>query len=159
MNIVLARIDDRLVHGQVVTDWVKYTRCERIIIVNDQVAGDEIRKRLLAASIPPGIKLNVLTIKKAAEVYHNPKHQDLKAMLIFANPKDVLALLQNGVLLKSINVGGMSYKNGKKQLATAVFIDENDKANLIQIYEAGVRLEIRMLSSDNQIDLMEVMGR
>ena len=75
MNIVLARIDDRLIHGQVVTVWSKVTNCQRIIVCDDDVANDTIRATLLKQVAPAGIKSHVVTLDKAIRVYNNPKYE------------------------------------------------------------------------------------
>lgn len=64
MDVKLLRIDSRLLHGQVATDWAKNTAIERILVVCDQAAGDNIRKTLLMQAAPPGIKVHVLTVSK-----------------------------------------------------------------------------------------------
>ncbi|HEY8804985.1 MAG TPA: PTS sugar transporter subunit IIB, partial [Clostridium sp.] len=116
MKISLARIDDRLIHGQVVTSWSKETKCERIIVCNDEVAADTMRKTLLEQVAPPGVKSNVISIEKAIRVINNPKYANVNVLLLFTNPTDVLRLVEGGVDLKTINIGGMSFKEGKKQI-------------------------------------------
>ena len=74
MNITLARIDDRLIHGQVTTVWSKVANAQRIIICNDDVYNDEVRRTLLRQAAPPGMKVNVVNIEKAVAVYHNPQY-------------------------------------------------------------------------------------
>lgn len=73
MNIVLARIDDRLIHGQVATVWAKVTGCQRIIVCDDEVAADTIRATLLKQVAPPGIKSSVVNVDKAIRVYKKSK--------------------------------------------------------------------------------------
>jgi mannose/fructose/N-acetylgalactosamine-specific phosphotransferase system component IIB len=69
MNITLARIDDRLIHGQVTTVWSKVANAQRIIICNDEVYNDEVRRTLLRQAAPPGMKVNVVNIEKAVAVF------------------------------------------------------------------------------------------
>ena len=73
MKICLARIDDRLIHGQVATVWVKAVGCNKIIACSDEVAADQLRKSLLLQVSPTGIKAYVLPIDKAIEVYKKPQ--------------------------------------------------------------------------------------
>lgn len=154
MKISLVRIDDRLIHGQVVTSWSKETRCETIIVVNDEVAADTMRKTLLEQVAPPGVKSNVVSIEKAIRVINNPKYVDVNAMLLFTNPTDVLRIVEGGVDLKSINIGGMSFKEGKKQITGTVSVNEKDIEAFKKLHEKGIELEIRKVTSDSRIDLM-----
>lgn len=86
MNITLARIDDRLIHGQVTTVWSKVANAQRIIICNDEVYNDEVRRTLLRQAAPPGMKVNVVNIEKAVAVYHNPAISGRNRFLSFHSP-------------------------------------------------------------------------
>lgn len=157
MNIALARIDDRLIHGQVVTVWTKETRCERIIVCNDEVAEDVIRRTLLTQVAPPGIKASVVDIEKAIRVCKNPKYAETRVLLLYTNPTDVLRMVEGGVDIKSVNIGGMSFKEGKKQMTKAVSVDEKDIESFRKLHEKGIELEIRKVTSDAKIALMSIL--
>ena len=154
MKISLARIDDRLIHGQVVTSWSKETKCERIIVVNDEVAEDVMRKILLEQVAPPGVKSSVVGIDKAIRVLKNPKYDNVNVMLLFTNPTDVIRMIEGGVALKSINIGGMSFREGKKQITGAISVNDQDIEAFKKLNEKGIELEIRKVSSDSKINLM-----
>ena len=154
MKISLARIDDRLIHGQVVTSWTKETKCERIIVCSDEVADDSIRKTLLEQVAPPGVKASVVEIEKAIRVYKNPKYSEVNAMLLFTNPTDVLRMVEGGVDLKSINIGGMAFKEGKKQITGTISVNEKDIEAFKKLNEKGIELEIRKVVADSKVDLM-----
>lgn len=157
MNIVLARIDDRLIHGQVVTVWTKETRCERIIVCNDEAAGDPIRKTLLTQVAPPGLKANVADVEKAIRVYYNPKYADTRALLLFTNPADVLRMVEKDVAIKSVNIGGMSFREGKKQVTKAISVDAYDRECFQKLHDRGIQLEIRKVPTDAKEDLMSFL--
>jgi PTS system sorbose-specific IIB component len=99
MNITLARIDDRLIHGQVTTVWSKVANARRIIICNDEVYNDEVRRTLLRQAAPPGMKVNVVNLEKAVAVYHNPQYQNETVFYLFTNPQDVLTMVKQGSIL------------------------------------------------------------
>lgn len=152
MIINLSRIDDRLIHGQVVTVWAKEANAKRIIVVSDEVSNDEIRKTLVKQAAPPGIKVNVVNVDKAALVYNNPKYKDETVFYLFTNPTEVLRLVEKGVPLKTINLGGMSYKNGKRQLTKAVCIDDEDILAFKKLIEKGVEIDLRVVASDPKVN-------
>ncbi|MCX7883468.1 MAG: mannose/fructose/sorbose PTS transporter subunit IIB [Caloramator sp.] len=154
MQIVLSRIDDRLIHGQVATIWSKETGCNRIIVVSDEVANDTLRKTLLVQVAPPGVKANVITIDKMIEIYNNPKYDSFKALLLFTNPADVLRIVEGGVDIKTVNIGGMSFKEGKKQITSAVSVDDKDIEAFKKLNEKGIELEIRKVPTDPKVDIM-----
>ncbi|TQR95434.1 mannose/fructose/sorbose PTS transporter subunit IIB [Paenibacillus ottowii] len=154
MEISFVRIDDRLIHGQVATVWVKETKCNKIIAVSNEVAADTLRKTLLLQVAPPGIKAYVVTIAKAIEAYNNPKYNDFKTLFLFTNPTDVLQVVEGGVPFTSVNVGGMCFKEGKTQITGAVSVDKQDVEAFYKLHEKGIELEIRKVASDPKINLI-----
>ena len=152
MIINLARIDDRLIHGQVTTVWSKEANANRIIIVSKEVNNDEIRKTLVRQAAPPGIKVNVVDVEKAVRVFNNPKYDNDTVFYLFTNPGEVLELVESGVPLKKINIGGMSFKNGKTQITKAVSVNEEDVAAFRKLKALGVELDLRVVISDPQVD-------
>lgn len=159
MKIALARIDDRLIHGQVVTVWSKVTNCQRIIVCNDDVANDELRKTLLTQVAPPGIKSHVVSIDKAIRVINNPKYENDIVLLLFTNPTDVLRLVEAGIDIKSVNIGGMSYKEGKTQITNAVSVNEEDINAFKELNKRNIELEIRKVASDSKTDIMPLLNK
>ena len=159
MNIVLARIDDRLIHGQVATVWSKSTNCQRIIVCDDDVAKDKIRATLLKQVAPAGIKSHVVDLDKAIRVYNNPKYENERCLLLFTNPTSVLYLVEHGVDIKSVNIGGMSFHEGKRQITSAVSVDDKDVESFKKLNEKGIELEIRKVDTDKKVNLMDVMNK
>lgn len=159
MDIRLVRIDDRLIHGQVATAWSKATGIERIIVVDDSVAQDELRKFLLKQAAPPGIKSNVVTKKKLVEVYQDLLFDGMKVMLLFATPQDVLSVVQAGVKLQSVNIGGMRFSVGKKMITNFISLDDADVETFTTLAGLGIELEIRQVPTDRKNDLMLQMAK
>ena len=155
MEISFVRIDDRLIHGQVATVWTKDSGCNRIMAVSDEVASDDLRKQLVIQVAPPGIKAYVVTIEKAIEAYKNPKFDSFKTLFLFTNPTDVLRIVEGGVDIKSVNVGGMCYKDGTKQITSALCMSEADIDSFKKLNELGIELEVRKLAKDNKINLID----
>ncbi|CAI1506483.1 PTS mannose transporter subunit IIAB [Serratia entomophila] len=159
MKIGLARIDDRLIHGQVATRWTKETNVSRIIVVSDEVAADHVRKTLLTQVAPPGVTAHVVDVAKAIRVWNNPKYAGDRVMLLFTNPTDVWRLVEGGVDIKSVNIGGMAFRQGKTQVNNAVSVDEKDIEAFKKLNERGIELEVRKVSSDNQLKMMDLINK
>ena len=159
MKIALARIDDRLIHGQVVTVWSKETKCQRIIVCNDDVANDEIRKTLLTQVAPPGVKSHVGDIDKAIKVINNPKYENDIVLLLFTNPTDVLRLVDAGIDIKSVNIGGMSFKEGKIQITPAISVNAEDIKSFKALNKKNIELEIRKVASDSKSLIMPLIEK
>lgn len=159
MDIRLARIDDRLIHGQVATVWTKETQVERIIVCNDEVAKDEIRSTLLKQVAPPGVKSSVVDVEKGIRVYNNPKYETTPVMLLFTNPTDVLRFVEAGVPITTVNIGGMAFREGKTQITNAVSVDEKDVAAFRALNEKGIELEIRKVAADSKVMMIQLLDK
>ena len=134
MELVLTRIDSRLIHGQVATSWVKATKLEAIFAVNDDVAEDKIRKSLLLQVAPEGVKSFVIPVDKAIAVY-------------------VVRLIEGGVDIKTVNVGGMTFKEGDKLISKAVAINKDDLEAFNKLRSMGVELDMRQLVTSAKEDI------
>lgn len=158
MQFGLWRIDDRLIHGQVATRWTKETGISRIIVVNDQVVKDKTRATMLKQAVPPGVTAHVVDIDKMIRVYNNPEYAGEKVMLLFTNPSDALELVRRGVPIKSINIGGMAYKEGRVMLDTSVSVDEKDIAAFKELDQHGIELEVRKVASDKKVPVLQLIA-
>lgn len=159
MKIGLARIDDRLIHGQVATRWTKETNVTRIIVVSDEVAADNVRKTLLTQVAPPGVTAHVVDVAKMIRVWNNPKYGKDKVMLLFTNPGDVVRLVEEGVKIPSVNIGGMAFRQGKTQVNNAVSVDAKDIEAFKKLNDRGIELEVRKVSSDQKLKMMDLIGK
>ncbi|ELY5801576.1 PTS mannose transporter subunit IIAB [Cronobacter sakazakii] len=159
MVIGLARIDDRLIHGQVATRWTKETNVSRIIVVSDEVAADNVRKTLLTQVAPPGVTAHVVDVAKMIRVYNNPKYAGERVMLLFTNPTDVERIVEGGVKITSVNIGGMAYRQGKTQVNNAVSVDEKDIEAFKKLNALGIELEVRKVSNDPRLKMMDLISK
>lgn len=159
MTIGLARIDDRLIHGQVATRWTKETNVKRIIVISDEVAADTVRKTLLTQVAPPGVTAHVVDVAKAIRVYDNPAYAKDRVMLLFTNPTDVVRVVEGGVKITSVNIGGMAFRQGKTQVNNAVSVDDGDVAAFEKLNKRGIELEVRKVSTDSPVKMMDLINK
>ncbi|MBJ3780272.1 PTS mannose transporter subunit IIAB [Enterobacter asburiae] len=159
MVIGLARIDDRLIHGQVATRWTKETNVRRIIVVSDEVAADTVRKTLLTQVAPPGVTAHVVDVAKMIRVYNNPKYAGERVMLLFTNPTDVERIVEGGVKITSVNIGGMAFRQGKTQVNNAISVDAKDIEAFNKLNARGIELEARKVSTDQKLKMMDLIGK
>ena len=157
MEIAFCRIDDRLIHGQVATVWSKVTGCNRIMCVSDEVAKDELRKKLLLQVVPPGLKGYVIPVDKAVEAYKNPKYNSFKTLFLFTNPTDVLRAVKGGIPFKSVNLGGKCFKDGDTLISQAVSVNAQDVAAIKELVSMGIEVEMRKLVNDPKVDAMDAL--
>ncbi len=158
MKITLIRIDDRLIHGQVCTGWSKTLKISRIIVVNNKISKDLIRTKLLQQVSPPSINSHVVDIKKFIKVYNNPKYNNDKVLLLFTKPSDIIKIIEKGVKIKSINIGGMSYKKNKKQITDSISVNKKDINAFYKLHKMNIELEIRKVPNDKKLNLINILN-
>ncbi|WP_339181040.1 mannose/fructose/sorbose PTS transporter subunit IIA [Oceanobacillus sp. FSL W7-1293] len=159
-DYVLARIDSRLLHGQVATSWTRSTSPTRIIVVSDTVAKDELRKKLIQQAAPSGIKAHTVPIQKMVELAKDDQHfGGQRALLLFENPQDVLRAIEGGVPLDTINVGSMSHSTGKVQPNKVLAFDQNDIDTFKKLKELGVDFDVRKVPADSYGNMDEILRR
>ena len=130
-----------------------------IIVVSDEVAADTVRKTLLTQVAPPGVTAHVVDVAKMIRVYNNPKYAGERVMLLFTNPTDVERLVEGGVKITSVNVGGMAFRQGKTQVNNAVSVDEKDIEAFKKLNARGIELEVRKVSTDPKLKMMDLISK
>ena len=148
-NIVLVRIDDRLIHGQVMTGWVNYTKATNIIIVDDQVARDEFSLQMFEMVKPSGVEIAALTVEEAQEKLKDEDYLKEKTIILCKTPREPYELIKDGVSFDVLNVGGMGGKPGRQRYFRNIAISEEEMEILKEIEGKGVRVEFRILPDDN----------
>jgi PTS system mannose-specific IIB component len=149
IDIAFARIDTRLLHGQVATTVTKMVNPDRIIVCSDAVAHDELRKSMIEQAAPPGVKAHVVPIWKIIEVSKDPRFGDTRAMLLFETPQDLLRALEGGVEIKEVNLGSMAHSLGKVVVTNAVAMDQDDVDTLEKCAAMGVKFDVRKVPADS----------
>jgi len=150
VSIKIVRIDDRLIHGQIVQGWLKTVEVDKILIVSDEVANDEMQQILLSMAVPSSVKLVIKNIKDASYELSNDVYEKDKLMILFSNPQEAVKIVDNGIKFQSINIGGMHYSHGKKQLLPNLSVDKNDVISFLKLIDSGIELETRALPQDDR---------
>ncbi len=155
MAILLYRIDDRLVHGQVVVGWGRVLKADAIVVASDRAAGDELAKTMMEMGAPANVKVEVLPVSEAAAKIRDGFYDDRATIVLFETPGDVLRLVDAGVVMKKLNVGGMHFCDGKRLLMEAVSVDATDCRSLREIDRRGVDVYVQMVPQAKPVGLIE----
>ena len=145
-NILLTRIDNRLIHGQVATQWTSTIGANLLLVANDEVAGNKMRQNLMNMAAPQGVATRYFTIQKTIDVIHKAAPRQ-HIFIIVESPEDALRLIKGGVPIKKLNIGNMHMSEGKRQVATSVAVNDEDVAAFRALQEAGVELSIQRVPS------------
>ena len=154
MPIVFARVDDRLIHGQVVQAWLPELNVDEVLIPVSKGKENQVNTRLLRLSLPYEYKLTVLNSHECARYTLDAKQ---RIFLLMSSLKELTDVISDGLQLESVNIGGMHFKEKAQKLADNVFLDEEDKHFLKIINDLGIRIETRAVPNAQSISVKEVL--
>jgi mannose/fructose/sorbose-specific phosphotransferase system IIB component len=158
VTIVLFRIDDRLIHGQITVAWSRFSNPDIIAVVSDKVASNEIQRSALELAAPLGVDVVIYSILQAVkELGPESSKSKKKIFVIVPSPEDALKLLEGGVEIKSINVGQMGFTNGKKQISKTISVDSKDVADFRKLLSKGIEIEHRQLPGNRKVQLKTLL--
>lgn len=139
-GITHIRIDDRLIHGQVATMWTNELGATRIMVINDEVANNDMQKSLLRMAAPPNVSTSIITRETAVKNISSGKYKGQKVFIVVKSPLDILYLLKNGLDIKEINVGNMSAKSNTEVIKTTISVTKEEKEAFKELIERGVEV-------------------
>lgn len=150
MSIVLARIDSRLVHGQVLEAWVPYVDADCIVVANNAVAGESFQRMVMQAAVPSSIKLIIGTLEETASILSSADLLRKRVLLLFANSDDALKVRQLGVEFSKLNLGNMHSSAGKDRYTCTIALDQQDIDILKKVEEQGVKIVSQCVPADRE---------
>ncbi len=154
MSLVGFRIDDRLLHGQVVENWIEALRPGLIVVANDRAAADAFTQELYAAALPPGVRLIVAPLPAA---WAAAREFGGRVFMIAATPADALALVELGLDTDTITIGGLHHASGKERVLDYVYLDGTDRDHLRRLSGRGMVLVAQDVPKRRAIDLAPLL--
>lgn len=155
-NIVLVRIDNRLIHGQVATAWTNYVGANLLVVPNDDVARNEMRQSLMDMATPQGVQTRYFSVQKTIDVIHKASEKQIIGLIV-ETPQDVLRLAEGGVPMSLVNIGNMHMEPGKKQISKSVCVNDYDVDTFKKLSNMGIKLEIQRVPSEGKEDLLKLI--
>lgn len=147
------RVDDRLIHGQVVTQWVKVFKAQKIVVIDNDVAKDKMQKNILKFAAPPDIKVSVLSVDKAVEVWNKNQFGNLNVFVLFRNVKYIKECQEKGLRFEEISLGQMAIINDRKQIYKQLGLDESEAQTVLDLEKSGVNIYFQMQPTDKKESL------
>lgn len=154
MPIILARIDDRLIHGQVTEGWCSKLKPRLVLVVSDEVVSSEWQRELCLASLPCCFEGKVTGIEEAPAIINELESDSRSSYVLFESPRDAFRVIEHGANIRKLNVGGLHSTRGKREILDYIFVDEEDALYLRQIVRMGVALDFRDLPDHEDVDVM-----
>ena len=156
-NIVLCRIDDRLIHGQVVTSWVKQTNANRIVIVDNPLKKDAFMQKILKAAAPSNIKVDVLDEEEGVNFLKEDSPEGEKVIILVKVPEILEVLIDGGVELEKIILGGMGSKAGRKKFNKNVSASQEEVETMKRIIKKGSSIYFQLVPTEKATDVQKLL--
>ena len=154
MKVVLSRIDERLVHGQVIASWAKQLAIKRILVIDDKLANDSFMSDVLAMAAPTGVVVKCISTEDAFnELTTNV--DEVNTMLLFKGVDCCLKLVKLGYVMQRLNVGNMGSGPSRKGITKRVFMSDEEVSMVKELISLDVFVYLQMLSSDNEVNIIK----
>lgn len=151
MENLIIRVDDRLVHGQVLVGWVMRLSLACIIVGNDELVKNKLKKNLIRLTVPEEIELHILDLKHTAELLKNEIKP--RTILLLEDLKSVRTIIEYGACIKTIIIGGLHYGAGKKEFAPYLWLSEDDVNLCMELKQMGVKINCQPLPTDEKLPI------
>lgn len=142
------RVDNRLVHGQVIESWLPYLGARTLVVVNDRLAKDALQQQIMQLAIPGRIKVSFISVADIQTLYSSLEAEGHGTLFLFADCADVMRVVEQGVPVPILNIGNMHYAPGKRQLCPHVAVSEDDLLCFEMLKQKGARLDFRSVPGD-----------
>lgn len=160
MEVLNVRLDDRLVHGVVATNWIPRLKVQRVVVINDEAAGNQMMKSVLRMATPKNVNLSVITLEKALDNFKINRYGNEKIMIVVKELEPIIGLLENQFQIPKLTLGNLG--NQVKDESTTVltrFVSVNKKTipQLMRIAEYGTEIEAQLIPEDAAEDVIRLM--
>lgn len=145
MAVALARIDDRMIHGQVTVGWGRQLRPDLILLANNAIAADPWQLRVYASSVPPEIDVEILSVAEAVTRLAAAEETGERVLLLTATPGEMAELVRLGAPIGTVNLGGLHFQAGKQEMLPFVYVDRQDVIALDRLLRHGVSLSAQQV--------------
>ena len=150
MKLVLTRIDNRLIHGQVLEAWVPFVQADCIVVANDAIAGNQLKKIMMQASVPSRMRVEIATVTEAVSLLNSEQLGKCRVLLLFGTTADAIRAYREGLVYDQLNLGNLHADKGKARLSCTLFLNPADLDDLQLLDQAGVKISSRCIPADSE---------
>ena len=157
MDVQLFRIDDRLIHGQVVLGWAKPLKSERILLCADEVSQSEWEKELYSTCVPDHLKTLVCNVDETATILASEIHPEDKTIVLVKEPRVVMDIVNKGYVPGSINLGGLHFSDHRKKYLSYIYLNDEEKNQLHWLLDKGIQIYCQDVPTSKALDVLDVI--
>jgi mannose/fructose/N-acetylgalactosamine-specific phosphotransferase system component IIB len=159
MAVQLFRIDDRLIHGQVVIGWAKPLNCQRIVLCDNDVAINEWERKLYTSCISEKMESLFFTTKQTASYLSDNGHDQKRTIVLLKSPKDALEVIDSGYKPLAVNLGGLHYAPERKEYLPYIFLSKEDISDLKSITSKGIPIFCQDIPTGKKYNIAQLIAR
>lgn len=159
MSINLVRIDFRLIHGQIVTKWIRSVKAKKIMVANDALSQDPFMSDVYVMSAPPGIDVEIVSVDEFVNKWNETKFEDEDILLLFKDVNDVYRVYQAGVKFDRVQIGGLGGAPGRKVVFGPITLDQTDAEKLTEINNSGMEVYFHQVPEEASGEFDKVMKK
>ena len=158
-NIKLARVDFRLMHGQVVTNWIKQVSADAILIVDDKLASDKFLAQVFLMAAPPGVKISIKSMNKAIQGAKENRYNGLNLLVLFKSIESAKKAYDNGFPLKELQIGGLGNGSSKVMISNEIVLSKEEADMLEEMNNNGLKITLQVTPKDPLVELDEALKK
>ena len=158
-NLKLVRIDFRLIHGQVMTRWVKKFGISNIVVIDDKSSKNPILKKILLNAAPSGIKVEIESVDSAAARWQEGNFPKGNLLILFKDPETTGRAWRAGIDFKSLQVGGIEGSAEKKNICRNIVMSKEDVDHLKPLHEGGVKIYCQPIPDDAEVPFKNALDK
>lgn len=157
MDIALVRVDNRLIHGQILEAWVPHTKSSAIIVVDDHVASDFFRETVIKMAVPREVDVTISSVEDFASHFKFRRGSGKKTIVLFSCLADALRSFRSGFVFDRLNIGNVNCEECLKQCSPSVMLGEEDVAAIRTLMDKGVNIDIRCVPREKPVNIRELL--
>jgi mannose/fructose/N-acetylgalactosamine-specific phosphotransferase system component IIB len=138
MDVQLFRIDDRLIHGQVVLGWARPLKSERILLCDDDVSGNDWEKELYRSCVPDNLQAQICNVEETSKILLTDIKADDKTIVLVRDPQVVVNIVNRGYIPGKINLGGIHFSDNRKKYLSYLYLNEEEITQLYWLLDKGI---------------------
>ena len=156
---VIWRIDDRLIHGQVIIGWCSQLPIKKLIVCDDDIANNEWEKNLLLMAAPPDIDSKIFTTSEISKLANEWINGKILVIVLLKSPFVLKKLIEMGVEIETVNVGGIHYRQDRKEYLSYLFLSEEEIDIFLGLIKQGIKFICQDLPTSSKINLEKLISK
>ncbi len=157
MNVLLVRVDDRFIHGQILESWIPFLKAQSVVVANDALASDHFQKTIMSMAIPDRIALRIVTLDEVTCLAQDMDLDDKRTLVIVSSIRDAHALYSKGFRFLKLNLGNNKGTQASRQVSYSVWVDQDDVRMLKNLMDSGVDVSLQSVPRERLIDMKSLM--